>query len=95
MADIGLGLRFIAVADDSRCPTQVQCVWAGDALVLIESARAAGDARLDTLHTNLDPRAVVLGRVELRLVRLDPYPETPGPIPPGQYVVTLATRSVP
>ena len=29
------------------------------------------------------------------LVKLEPYPATSGSIPPGDYIVTLATRSVP
>lgn len=29
-------LRYVRVANDSRCPLDVQCVWAGDAEVLFE-----------------------------------------------------------
>lgn len=85
-------VRFLQVSDDSRCPSQVQCVWAGDGAVMLEVAPADGDAAEDTLHTNPEsgPRAVVLAGYELTLLRLDPYPETPGQIPPGDYRVTLA-----
>jgi hypothetical protein len=47
------------------------------------------------LHTNLDPRSIPFGQAEVRLVQLDPYPAKPGSIPPGDYVLTLATRLVP
>jgi hypothetical protein len=95
VADVGLRLRFVAVAADSRCPSQVMCVWAGDAVLLIESTTSGGEASLDTLRTTTGPTSVRLGRVELRLVRLDPYPATPGAIAGDVYVVTLETRSVP
>jgi hypothetical protein len=93
--EINLWMRFIKVVDDSRCATSVTCVWEGDGSVLIEVAPLNGDSKEDTLHTTLDPRSILLGRAELRLVKLEPYPATPGSIAPGDYVVTLATRAVP
>ena len=95
IADLGLWMRFIQVAEDSRCPTQVVCVWAGDAAAVIEVAPLNGDSKEDTLHTTLEPQRIPLGPAELRLVRLDPYPATPNSIPAGAYIATLATRAVP
>ena len=85
-------VRFLAVAEDSRCPSQAQCVWAGDGAVVLEIAPATGDAAEDTLHTNLGsgPGAVVLAGYELTLLGLDPYPDTPGAIGPDEYTATLA-----
>ena len=85
-------VRFLAVAEDSRCPSQAQCVWAGDGAVVLEIAPAAGDAAEDTLHTNPEsgPGAVELVGYELTLLRLDPYPEIPGDIAPNAYRATLA-----
>ena len=93
IADIGLTVTFADVAEDSRCPSKAQCVWAGDAIVVIESWTAASGNVTETLHTNLDPQTVRVDSVDLELVRLDPYPEEPGTISPEDYVVTLATRS--
>jgi hypothetical protein len=85
-------LRFLAVSEDSRCPSQVQCVWAGDGAVVLEIAPAAGDAAEDTLHTNPEsgPRGIDLSGYDLTLLQLDPYPEIPGEIPPGEYRATFA-----
>lgn len=89
---VASSVRFLAVSDDSRCPSQVQCVWAGDGAIVLEIAPADGDAAEDTLHTNPEsgPRSAVLGRYELTLLELDPYPETPGEIAPADYRATLA-----
>jgi hypothetical protein len=92
VAELNLWLRFSRVTDDSRCPSQGVCVWAGDAAVVLELAPLVGDSKLDTLHTTLDPQSVPVGGAELHLVRLDPYPETAGSIPAGAYRVTLVTR---
>lgn len=95
IAELGLWLRFIQVVDDSRCPASVSCVWSGDGAVLIEVAPLNGDSKESVLHTDVDPRSLPLGRAELRLVKLDPYPATPGSIPMSDYVLTLTTRLVP
>jgi hypothetical protein len=89
---VGASVRFLAVSTDSRCPSQAQCVWAGDGAVVLEIAPAEGDAAEDTLHTNPEsgPRAVVLAGYELTLLELDPYPETPGEIASDEYHVTLS-----
>ena len=89
---IQTSVRFLAVSEDSRCPSQVQCVWAGDGEVVLEIGPTDGDAAEDTLHTNPEsgPSAVVLAGYELTLLRLDPYPETPGEVSSEDYRATLA-----
>ena len=95
-ADAGLWIAFIGVTQDSRCPLQAMCVWAGDAAVLVETApysdALSADSKTDTLHTNLDPRSLSLGLFELDLVRLAPYPQTPSSISPDEYVATFVIR---
>lgn len=92
-------VHFVGVVEDSRCPSQVQCVWQGDAEVVVESALvrggARGEVRLDTLHTTTSggpgtgPDIVQLDIFELRLVSLAPYPETPGSIRSDEYAATF------
>lgn len=93
--EINLWMRFIKIVNDSRCPSTVECVVEGDGSVLIEVAPLNGDSKEDTLHTSLGASTIPLGRAELRLVKLDPYPTTSGSIAPGDYILTLATRAVP
>ena len=94
IAELGVWMRFIQVVEDSRCPASVTCIWSGDGAVLIEVAPLNGDSRESVLHTNGEPSTMALGRAELRLVKLDPYPATPGSIATGDYVLTLTTRLV-
>ena len=98
LTDVGLWVAFLGVGEDSRCPLQAMCVWAGDAAVLLETAplpdALAADSRTDTLHTHVDPMLLQLGSLELVLVRLDPYPETPLSIGQDTYIATLMTRRV-
>lgn len=87
-------VRFLSVSEDSRCPLRAQCVWAGDGAVVLEIAPAGADAAEDTLHTNPEsgPISAVLGRYELTLLGLDPYPDTPGEIEPDEYRATLVLQ---
>lgn len=86
---IGTHLRFLRVAEDSRCPLRAQCVWEGDGAVVLEIAPRDGDAVEHTVHTNVEPKVVVLDRYELTLLELNPYPEVPGEIAPEDYVAIL------
>lgn len=45
-ADLGSGrsLKFLRVQNDSRCPKNVQCVWAGEVTLAFELATAEGSS---------------------------------------------------
>ena len=91
--DTGLRIAFFDVTDDSRCPSTAICAWAGDASVVITSRFPMESPVLDTLHTTLDPKAVLRDGTEIRLVRLDPYPDG-SPITRGLYSAVLVTRRI-
>lgn len=88
----GIGVRFMRVVEDSRCPLRVQCVWAGDAAIVIELSPQAGDAAEHTLHTSMGQKSIVLGRYELSLLELSPYPDEPRSISPEDYRATLVVQ---
>ncbi|MDQ3040268.1 MAG: hypothetical protein M3R16_10805 [Pseudomonadota bacterium] len=48
----GGGLRYVRLVNDSRCPPDVQCVWAGDAEIALNWVPANGPARDLELHFN-------------------------------------------
>lgn len=54
-------LRYQRLVTDSRCPPDVQCVWAGDAIVALEWLPANGTAQAFELHTGKEPRSQALG----------------------------------
>lgn len=84
-------VRFLRVPQDSRCPIRAQCVWLGDAEVVLELAAVDGDAAQYILHTNEEAgaRAVALGPRELTLLRLDPWPEIPAGVAREEYRAVL------
>ncbi len=84
-----LTLTFDKVAEDSRCPTGVQCVWAGNGTVMLTVAPSGASKYSVQLNTTLDPHAATAGPYQIGLVGLKPYPKQGSTIPPKSYIVTL------
>jgi hypothetical protein len=88
-----LRVRFVRVSSDSRCPVDVDCVWAGNAELLFEvgGVRWRGRKAL-SLNTNAAPERPgegKYGRYTLKLVGLVPQPRSNRKIAAGQYTATL------
>jgi hypothetical protein len=87
--DGALSVNFVKVGADSRCPTGVQCVWAGDGAVSLTASTPSASKDTATLHTTLTPKTAKAGAYEISLVGLKPYPKQGSKIPPATYVATL------
>lgn len=66
-------LRYLGIANDSRCPPDVQCIRAGDADVLFDYSAGVGTPTRIVLNTGRTP-STVAGRWRLQLVALAPGP---------------------
>jgi hypothetical protein len=80
-------VTFYQIVEDSRCPTDVECVWQGDATAVI-TVQANGEFT-DTLHLNVEPREVTHGDYTIRFVDLKPAPVSTEEIDPSDYVATF------
>ena len=72
---VNWSMTFVRVVSDSRCPPQVQCVWAGDAMVELRVTRDRV-SRTVRLHTGLEPRSLVVLRQRVTLAGLGAKPAT-------------------
>lgn len=85
----GLLIAFEGVAEDSRCPEGVVCVWAGNARAHFSATDGAG-ARVEfDLNTGVQPRAHRFGGYTIRLERLVPHPHVDREIEVDEYVATV------
>jgi hypothetical protein len=91
-ANAQLSITFRAVSEDSRCPSDVVCVWEGNGRVRLE-IRLRGSRQTLALNTTTQPREVPVGSYRLRLDELAPLPKASRPIPPAEYVATLELRA--
>ena len=96
VAGEGLTVSFQAVPSDSRCPTGVQCIWAGNAVVQVVLSKD-GKAFGAELNTGQDPTSVDYLNYNVALVSLAPYPTANGgPIAQSQYRATfVVTKTAP
>ena len=86
-----LTVHFSGVTGDSRCPTGVNCFWAGDAAVELRLVQGSEEAVI-TVHTHGDrkyPRQAEAFGCTLHLEKLEPHPSSKGKIAPGDYVAEL------
>jgi hypothetical protein len=88
-----LWLKFASVAEDSRCPVDVNCVWAGNAEVLFEVGAKGGRGkktlRLNTNASGQGAREGKYGRYTVKLLGLSPQPRSGRKIAAGEYTATL------
>ena len=76
--DENLWVTFVKVSSDSRCPMNARCIWAGDAEVVLFVKVGLRPPEVVTLHTNEDPRNVVLSALPDGMVGI-----------PKSYIMTL------
>jgi hypothetical protein len=82
-------LQFVNVTGESRCPSDVVCIQAGDAVVHIHSIDGDGVADYE-LHAGDPGRAAETERgLRVQLVDLQPYPVSTKPIAPDDYRATV------
>lgn len=98
-----LELRFDETADhavleiewvdleDSRCPTGVQCIWAGQLVTTLEVRRGTDEPeRIELLRrVGDDPEAVTALGFEFRLLDVQPHPKDGVTIERDDYVATI------
>jgi hypothetical protein len=81
-----LRVRFIAVAEDSRCPRDVTCVWAGEVRIQLEIQRATQPAARVEMS---EGGSTLAGDFRVSIVRVEPQPMSTERIAPQGYRATL------
>lgn len=87
--DAGIKVNLKGIVEDSRCPTGVQCIWAGNGKVSVELSKEKNQSTSVELNTSAGPKSSTYQGYEIRLVSLDPYPKNGVTMAKDAYVVTL------
>ena len=85
-----LQVHFVSVTEDSRCPRDVTCVWAGEVKVLlgIQTPQVASQVEI------LEGGNTVAGAHRVTLIRVEPQPMSTAKIAPHDYRATLKRDKV-
>jgi hypothetical protein len=82
----GLTVEFVRVVEDSRCPTDTTCVWAGE--VKVQVATRTGSAEAVQHEIKAGEHATV-GAFRVLVVNVQPERLSTREIPQEEYRVTL------
>jgi hypothetical protein len=85
-----LTIRFVSLVEDSRCPTDTNCVWAGNAKIKIQVSKGKSAAKTFEISTNLDPQTVSFAGYNIKLVNLTPQPASNIRINRNGYTATFS-----
>ena len=83
-----LSVRFVELVEDSRCPADAQCVWAGNAKIKIRVTMNGRSHDL-SLDTNGQHQAATAEGYTIKLVSLTPSPRSNIRIDRNGYVATF------
>ena len=82
-------ITFNRVTEDSRCPTDVVCVWAGDAKIELTISRDGSPVDTKVVSVTAPNNEVVSGDLRIRFVGLAPVPRSSDPSGSRAYVAQL------
>lgn len=84
-----LSIRFVEMVEDSRCPVDTNCVWAGDATIKVRVRRNGRSSDL-TLNINGQNNTAKFNGYSIKFVGLTPVPRSNIRINRNGYVATFA-----
>ncbi len=89
----GLKIAFIELVEDSRCPTDVNCIWAGNAKIKVRVTKNGRSKvlELDTLTRGMTPS---YGNYQVKLKELTPKPRSNIRINRNGYVATIEVTKI-
>ncbi len=85
-------LKLLDVPEDSRCPVDVVCIWAGKATTIVnvtKDGRDLGEFELALIPSNNEEATVIFDGHTITLIRLDPKPRSTEPIDLSDYIATF------
>lgn len=87
----GVRVKFIELVDDSRCPKDVNCVWAGNAEIKVRVTKN-GRSKVLSLNSNIEPQSAIFAGYRFRLVGLTPEPRSNIRINRNGYVAVIEVK---
>ncbi|WP_452232882.1 hypothetical protein [Lacinutrix sp. MEBiC02595] len=93
-------LKFVEVVQDSRCPKAVQCIWAGEVIVLVDVFKngnkiAQKKLTINPTFSSQEQLGNLFSSEELDVSGFNvlPYPVSGDKIPMEEYYIQLEVRN--
>ena len=92
VARTGLRVRFVEMVEDSRCPADTNCIWAGNAKIRVRVSQNRR-SKIIELNSGMENKDARFAGYEFKLTGLTPEPRSNVRINRNGYVATIeATR---
>lgn len=87
-------IKLLNVTNDSRCPSDVTCIWQGAVHAEVSVKKDGADYGVIGLDLGGDGNAEVqvFDKYFIQLLKVEPYPKTSHEIQPSEYVATLIVK---
>ena len=87
-------VKFLNVTSDSRCPTDVTCVWEGEAKIVVNIIKNGQDLGDFNLTSRAGQNNQAFDGHQIQITKIDPNPISNKKIPLSDYIVTfIITKS--
>lgn len=83
----GIIVRFLSVSEDSRCPSDVTCVWKGKASVIVNININGLDLGNYEFSTDGNKSVINVNEYSLKLNGIEPYPESSKSLEKSDYIL--------
>jgi hypothetical protein len=87
-----IAVKFLEVTGDSRCPSDVVCIWAGQVSVVVnitKNGENLGDVALTLGVSNPGLSVKNVGGYYIKVIAVNPYPISTHKIEQSEYIATL------
>lgn len=85
-------LTFREVSQDSRCPTDVVCVWEGDAAIAVAISRNGAPDETQTMNIRPPNNEINSGNLRIKFVGLAPVPRQSDKSPHAYFAQFVVDR---
>lgn len=82
--DQDITIKFVGVLEDSRCPVEAECIWAGNVKIAL-----LFNGQQIKLNSNLKPRQIAVRGYVVKLVSVLPSPHVNEKIKKEKYTAKL------
>lgn len=85
-------IQFLSLIEDSRCPADAQCVWAGNAKIKVKIWNSRDSKEVEINTTSGGPLGASFDGYAINLVKLTPAPKSNIRINRNGYTATFEIR---
>lgn len=85
-------IQFLSLVEDSRCPTDAQCVWAGNAKIKVKISNRRDSQIVEMNTTTGGPLGASFDGYAINLTSLTPKPKSNIRISKNGYTATFEIR---